>query len=825
MRSALSRFIPAALILLLLIFALDYKWGSLPRIAPFFSPFEGFWMQASGKEPPSGQLNFGLPGLKEAVDVSYDSLGVPHIFAKNDHDLYFMQGFVTARDRLWQMEIQSYEASGRLSEILGPSMLDYDRYQRNFGKMYGAEHLLEVLNQDSTSKNMVDAYTAGVNAWINTLDSRRDYPIEYKLLDIEPEQWSPLKSALLMMSMTYTLAGYSRDLGMTRARMAYGQEWVDKYLVGRTEWMDPIIPSQDEWKQWDVEQPERPADADSIPSFVADMAHKNPEEGNGSNNWAIHGSKTASGYPILANDPHLNMTAPSIWYQIQLHAPGVNTVGASIPGAPTVIIGYNEHIAWGETNVDADVLDYYALEMRQPTPSVLEYKFEGEWKAAEARLETYHVRGEESVTERVFYTVHGPVFPDKKHITDRRNAIPGVAMKWIGHKASNTFRTFYKLNRARNYEEYVESLEDFSGPAQNFVFASNEGDIALWVNGHFPNKWEGQGRYILDGSREDHLWADPIPHEHNPHMKNPGRGFVSSANQRSAAADYPYWLQDSQASFSRGKRINERLSGMESATVQDMIDLQMDSFNYTANVLLPVMLKYVEGDKNPALLKVLRNWDAHHRADEVAPTLWEEWHDTLYDNLTMDEIEVHGLYRPKKDMMTHCIINEPNSTPWFDDIRTQEVEDIATMINKSWEEAVQKLEERLGDDPQQWQWYRYNKVQIRHIAQIPGMGFKDIKNSGSALSVNAIRAPSHGPSWRMVVKMGPEVQGYGIYPGGQSGNPGSPWYDNMLPHWIDGKLAPIEFYKSAEDALNQAQFSIFMRAGRKDPASRNSSES
>lgn len=822
---ALPRLVVSSVLLAVLIFSLDYKWGSLPRIAPFFSPFHGFWMQAAGTNAPTGTLNFGMPGLEEAAEVSYDSLGVPHVFAQNDHDLYFMQGFVTARDRLWQMEIQTYASAGRLSELLGADMLDYDRFQRRLGMVYGARKLLEHIKSDSVSFGMVQAYTEGVNAWIAQLDDPRKFPIEYKLLDIAPEPWTELKSALLLMNMTYTLAGYSRDVAMTKARMAFGQDWVNKYLLERTPLMDPIVPSQAEWEQWQIEPTPRPVDADSVPAVVESIFHIDPEEGNGSNNWAVSGKKTASGYPILANDPHLNMTAPSIWYQIQLHAPGVNTVGASIPGAPTVIIGFNERIAWGVTNVDADVLDYYALKQRQPTPSRLEYFYEGEWKEAEAQVETYNIRGEEAITERVFYTHHGPVIPDNDVISLRSNEVGGVAVKWIGHHPTDIFKTFYRLNRATNYEEYVASLTTYSGPAQNFVFAAQDGDIALWINGKFPKKWEGQGRYILDGTRADHDWPSYIDHQQNPHMHNPERQFVSSANQRSTAENYPYWLQDSQASFSRGRRINDQLRQMNAITVQDMMELQMDDFNYTAYHLLPEMLKRLGSAASAVLIEELSGWNFHHQAEERAPAVWQAWHDALYDRLTMDERRAYGNYRPTKDMMMYCILNEADSTPWFDDIETEAVESLDDMIALAWQDALKTLEQKLGEDQQAWKWTDFNKIEIKHIAQIPGLGLDPGSTSGSALSVNAIRAPSHGPSWRMVVELGPEVKGYGIYPGGQSGNPGSPFYDNMLNDWTEGRLQPISFYRTVEQARANDRFSIYMRADRKDALSTESTPS
>lgn len=811
---SIIKLIVSTLILFSLLFALDHKWGSLPRIAPFFSPFEGFWAQATGSSSPKGTLQFGLPGLEDAVQVTYDSLGVPHIFAKNDHDLYFMQGFVTAKDRLWQMELQAYAGEGRLTELLGETMLDYDRYQRRIGMAYGAEQHLALMEKDSVTIAVLDAYTAGVNAWIEQL-SEAQYPLEYKLLDIAPEPWSNFKSSLFIMSMTYDLAGYSRDVRMTNARVAFGQEWVDKYLLNRSSLMDPIIPTQEDWKKWEVERTKRPATADSIPQVAFDLMHKQPDENNGSNNWAVNGTKTANGYPLLANDPHLNMTAPAIWYQIQLHAPGVNTVGVSFPGLPTIPIGFNEHIAWGETNVDADVLDYYALKTRKAANDKLEYFYEGEWKEATTRLENYKIRNGETITEKVYYSHHGPIVPDNNLISLRASEVGGTAMKWIGHVPSNGIKTFYELNRATDYESFKQALIHFKGPAQNFVFASNSGDIAMYISGYYPNKWEGQGRYIMDGSKAVNDWPERIPFEHNPHMLNPERGFVSSANQRSTSADYPYWIQDQQAPFSRGKRINEQLAQLKQATPQDFINLQMDKYNYRAATLLSEMIKRTTNTNMSALMDSLENWDYMHDAHKVVPSLWQAWSSNFYQGLLADEIGKYNMYNPSYETILDLILAGENA-PWFDNINTEKEESLEDILNASWDKSLEYLTKRFGDDPTQWQWGKYNEVNIKHIAQIPGLGFEGIVTNGSALSPNAVRAPSHGPSWRMVVELGPEVKGYGVYPGGQSGNPGSPHYDDMLQNWIDGKPFPIHFYRTVEQANEQGQFSILMRANRKD---------
>lgn len=779
------------LLLLALIVVFNTKIGSIPPLGKFFDPGAGFWANAEISVPESGELS--LEGIKDKVTVFYDERRVPHIFAENDYDLYYTQGYITAKDRLFQMEIQTYDASGRLAEIIGEDLLKRDLETRRRGMPYGADKALEAMKDDPEAMSLVQAYADGVNAYISSL-SAEEYPIEYKILDFTPEEWTPLKTAHLLKAMTRTLAGRNDDMRMSNTLKYFGDDFVEKFFNTSPKLTDPIIPAS---RVWDFKAiPVQKPDTLFVPTSTQELGKFERPEGIGSNNWAVSGSKTQSGFPILANDPHLSLTLPSIWYEVQLHAPGINTYGVSLQGVPGVIIGFNEHIAWGVTNVASDVMDWYEVKFKDS--SKREYWHDGKWKPTTTRIEEIKIRGQETLLDTVVYTHHGPV--TEMHSRVNPESEPSYyALRWIAHEPSAEVNTFYGLNRAKNYDDYVGALSHYVAPAQNFVFASNEGDIALWVNGKFPNKWKYQGRTVSDGTDPLYDWQGWIPHEQNPHIKNPKRGFISSANQPSVAPSYPYYMGDDYAPFERGRRINDRLREMENITAQDMQHLQLDNYSYHAETILPEMLEWIDkGDLNNfqlEKLKLVEEWDFFNDAEKLAPSIFFAWWDKLYDNILDDEFEsTKALLRyPSRDRLTE-ILKSDASFEFIDDINTEEVETLNGLVTSAYKEALSIMVNEFGEDSEDWQWGYYAENDIDHLASIPGLGLERVFVGGGRESVNATRG-GNGPSWRMVVELGPEVKGYGVYPGGASGNPGSPDYDSMVETWRTGGFFELEFMK------------------------------
>ncbi|QHS56247.1 penicillin acylase family protein [Mucilaginibacter sp. 14171R-50] len=791
-------------ITLALIWALQTKFGDIPPLGAFLNPSTGFWQNAESKNIIPTQ-NLKLKGLQGKVTVKFDEDMVPHIFAENDHDLYYVQGYLTAKARLWQMDIQTRSAAGRLSEVVGPKALELDRYHRRMGMTYGAEHTLQGIMKDPVMSKVITAYSDGVNAYIKSL-TPAGYPIEFKLLNYAPEEWKPINSAYLLKLMSETLAGGSDELAMTNVLNKFGAKITNDLFPDYPMREDPVIPAGTKWDFKPLPVPEPPAAFKA--QMLAGMKNMDRIEGIGSNNWAVSGAKTASGYPILANDPHLNLTLPSIWYQMQMTAPGVNVYGVTLPGAPCVVIGYNQKVSWGVTNVDADILDWYQVKFKDASRT--QYWYNNKWNNVTRKVEVINIRGEKPLVDTVLYTHHGPVVYDNAVMAKKgRGNIPvGNSLRWIAHDESDEFKTFYLLNRAKNYDDYREALKYFTAPAQNFIFASADNDIAITPNGKLPLKYRDQGKFIMDGSDPANDWHGWIPYEQNPTVKNPPRGFVSSANQSSTDKSYPYYINWRFESYERGKRINDRLAAMSKATVDSMRILQMDDYSIRAQDILPTMLKYLDASKldntQLAALDSVKKWDKHFSATSVGASIVNTWFAKFYQFTWNDDFgdKKTIMQFPGVDRTETLLINEPNSA-WFDNKRTPVKETAADVLSSSFNAAVNELVKKHGPSiGKAWQWGNVKPFEVTHLGHVPGLGSGNFASGGNSSVVNAL-VDGHGPSWRMVVQLGPQVKGYGIIPGGQSGNPGSFFYDDMLKTWQDGRLKELLYLRSATETSSR----------------------
>ena len=634
-------FAVSAIVTILLVFVLNKKWGSIPPLGKFLSPQHGFWQNAEAADADfNADLKF--PGLKGKVNVYFDKRLVPHVFADNDEDLYFAQGYLHAKFRLFEMELQTMYAAGRLCEIFGnnPAILNVDRETRRSGMVWAAQNALTAFESDTASKSVYDSYTAGVNAYIQSL-TEAQLPIEYKLLGYKPEKWSNLKIALLLKQMSRTLTANVDDLELTNEKTAIP---FSEFKTLYPQVLDSVIPIIPRGTKFDPPGifPIKPASADSLYFGEKDSVHVSEiikqDPNNGSNNWVVAGARTKSGAPILCNDPHLELTFPSIWYEMQLNSPGVNVYGATVPGSPCVIIGFNDDIAWGETNAQRDVRDFYEIKFKDDSRQ--QYWFNNQWQSTQVHVDTFKVRGSREAYDTVAYTVFGPVMFDKSFPDTLANG-KAIACRWTAHDPSNEGMAFYKLNRAKNYDDYLNAIKYYTCPAQNFVFASKSGDIAIWQQGRFPALWYGQGMMIMPGEDSSYMWQDMIPQSENPHAINPEQGYLASANQRPVDSSYPYFIPGKFLN-ARSISINHHLRNMQQVTIDDMKKLQNDYFNVTAEAARPLLFKYVRENEldNDAkkYLEIIRNWDLMASADSKGQTIYQLWWDSLAEEVWKDEL-------------------------------------------------------------------------------------------------------------------------------------------------------------------------------------------
>ncbi len=783
---------------------LNSKVGVVPPLGKFLSPFHGFWQNAEN-EAISIQPKITSDFLVEPVNVYYDEQLIPHIFAQNEADLYYTQGYVTAHHRLWQMEFQLLAADGRLSEILGSAALTFDRSQRRIGLGYAARNGTELFKSEEPELfKLIESYTAGINDYINSLKFE-DLPIEYKLLDYWPEPWTPYKSFLFLSNMQRALSSGDTDLENTNALKLWGREVFDILYQDKFSSTDPIIPRGTPFDFEPVQASE--PDSSYLLSFTDPFIEK-PNPDNGSNSFVVGQQKTANGKVILTNELDLNLTSPSIWYLVHLNTPNLNVMGASFPGVPMVINGFNDSIAWGETNARGDVVDWYSIEFKDESRD--EYLYNGNWVPTRTEIEKFEIRGEDPFYDTLIYTHHGPVVYDRNFSGNSEKV--NLAMKWNAHNPNKEYKAFYLCNKANNYDDFVEAFSNFSGPAQNISYASTSGDIAIYISGKFPVKWEEQGKFLMDGSNTKHEWKEFIPFEHNPNVLNPERGFVSSANQFPVDSLYPYYVYDYHYDRYRGRRINDRLRVMEQIEVEDMMKLQYDNFNYLAFESLPMMLDSLDSASFTGFeleyFTKLKEWDYFNEADREAPSIFKTWWDNLQTKLwdEIDSAEVR-LFKPDWYNTYNVLRNFPDFE-MIDDKRTSIVEGTGDLYRITFKETVNQLEEYLSEDGSKLTWYLFKNTTIRHLLRLGPLSSKQVKVGGYRGTVNAA-SELNGPSWRMVVELGDgEVNAWGVYPGSQSGNPGNPMYNHMVDDWASGDYKKLLFDRSLNAQSKGITYSI-----------------
>ncbi len=803
------------LVTLALIYVLNSKLGQAPPFAKFLNPFTGFWQNAENVQSVKDD-EYDLPGLKEEVKVYFDERLVPHVFAANDEDLYYMQGYITAKYRLWQMEVQTHNAAGRVSEIVGEKALESDRLQRRIGMGYGAERAEEYIKSDSNSRKLLHAYCDGVNAYISSLDAK-NYPVEYKLLDYKPEAWTPIKVALLLKNMANMLSVFEYDIENSNFVAKYGLAEFRKLYPDFIADEDPIVPIGTPFEQVrdGIEaNTQHTSVKRGVNQTFATIIQK-PDEITGSNNWAVSGSKTKSGKPILCNDPHLRLSLPSIWYEMHLVSPSMNVYGATLPGSPAVIIGFNDSISWGVTNGGRDVRDWYTIKFKDASRS--EYEYNGQWLKTEKRIEKYTVRGKGEVLDTVIYTKHGPVVFDQNFGT--ADSKKNLAMSWTAHLPSNEFKTFYQMNQGKNYDDYIHALKNYQCPAQNFVFASRSGDIAIKEQGRFPirSKATEQGKYLSDGSKDNDDWKTFIPDEANPTIKNPERGFVSSANQHPTDSTYPYYFPGVGVYENyRNRRINQLLTEGRDIDVAFMQKMQNDNFNLHAKEAVPVLLALLDKSKLSAeevkMAEAIAKWDFFNNAEAVAPVYFEIWWNELRKLLWDEMLDKSVPMKQPNFYVTVQFLKADSTSAFYDNLATKTKETRSDIILSSFHrikdtiaaKQFTEVSEPYGEDetstkadlnPHDWGTYKATK--ISHLAGLDPFSSLNVYNGGNLGVVNATNS-TNGPSWRMIVDEG-AMKAYVVYPGGQSGNPGSKFYNNMVGAWAKGEYYEANFVKQGEE--------------------------
>ncbi|MEP6832875.1 MAG: penicillin acylase family protein [Gemmatimonas sp.] len=792
--------------------------GPVPALGPLLDPANGLWSSIQTAELPT-DATVAIPGLSADTRVVYDDRDVPHIFAPTIADAYRALGYVVARDRLFQMEMQARAGAGTLTELAGKATLPLDQQTRELGMPRAAEQRAQGFDSTSQYGLQLAAYTAGVNSYVDLLKPR-DYPVEYKLLSRAPGHWSAEKSFNLMMRMGWTLASSDDELTNLRISAVIGKPATEALFRTHSPIVDPIQPNAYATARFDsisVPAPGAPDTAalavlntigDRGIATLAALASPRGPDAVGSNNWAVSPKRSASGYALLAGDPHLELSLPSIWYEVHMVVPGkLDVYGVTIPGAPGVVIGFNRKVAWTFTNVGADVMDYY-LETVDDAASPKQYKLDGAWKPLAIRPEVYRgPKGELLHTDTMRFTHRGPLVKVGKR---------WVSVRWTVLESTRDYEAFGEASTSISASGMLDSAAAiYDAPAQNMLAADNGGTIAIRSTGRYPVRPDsGRGDILRDGSKSSSDWIGRWSLAEYPQGENPTRGFLSSNNQEPLdPRDQPRYLGSNWERPWRGMRINELLRNDSAVTPEAMRLYQSDPGSARADFFVPVFLAasapaaaVTRSEKLTRASALLAEWDRKYTKDNVRAVLFEaamqQVSRLLWDELRVDSTAQLPL---PSDMIMASLVSQPNNV-WWDDHRTTVVETRDALFASALETALDMVIKQYGQPTgANWRWDHVRFANIYHLLRMPSFSrLKVPVQGGSATLWPSTGNGQHGPSWRMVVELGPTVRGWATYPGGQSGNPFSARYDNRVDQWSHGELDSLRV-PATEAELSKAQ--------------------
>lgn len=766
-----------------------------------------WWRQGLPKLDGEVKLN----GLKADVRVIRDKHGVPHIFANDLDDAARALGYVHAQDRFFQMDITRRVTEGRLAEVIGPRGLPIDRLYRTLDLAGSGRKSLSALSPDIRAH--LQAYTEGVNAWLQ--DSGQGWPIEYRVLGITPEPWRPEDALIWGKAMAWKLSANWRQ-DATRATLAarYGQERAEKLFPPKfPEWPVTLKPEI-------AAPPQRGASLAQPGGATTAMLEAllaMPVAGAGaSNEWVIDGTRSTTGKPLLANDPHLELNIPILWYLVQITTPEITLTGATAPGAPIMLLGQNGHIAWGFTTTDSDTQDLFVE--RQASGDPASYLTpEGPQPIRSEKL-TINVKGEAPVEMIRRTTRHGPVISDG--IPEARAlAADGtmIAMSWPGLSETDTTpEAFFRINMARNKEEFLTALRLYVSPAQNIVYADTAGNIGFVNAGVVPLRKSGDGRYPADGASGAGDWTGTVPFEGWPQLFNPPAGAIVNANNAVVDADYPYWFGRDQTAGYRAMRIIERIGARPKHDIASMASIQMDIQAAHARDLVPFLLKLQgETEIERQALALMKAWDFEARHDRPEALILDWWLLRMNGKLLRSGLDALAPTSGTLNAATVVsLLRNPDGFCHEEDAGA----DCMKAVKSAFRETLDELSRRYGTDVSKWRWGDEHIAVMENqvLDQVPGFlalfseafpsdgGFYSV-NRGGGLGKPEADHPllrKTGAGYRAVYDLEDPSRSRFIIATGQSGHPLSHYYDDQLPLYRAGKS--IRLQKTEEELKAEA---------------------
>jgi penicillin amidase len=645
-----------------------------------------------------------LDGLHDAVEVLRDRWGVPHIYARTVHDALYAQGFVHAQDRLWQMDFQRRVTAGRLAEVVGKPALDADRWMRILGLRRVAE--AEARGLEPGLRAELDAYAAGVNAWI----AQRRLPVEFTLLRYSPEPWTAADSLAWAKMLSWTLS-INWESELLRAQL------VSRLGPERAKALEPpdsgrcpyVIPPGTQYA-WGTAQ--------TLATAARQFTGPTVAEGVGSNNWAVSGARTAAGAPLLANDMHLLMSVPSIWYENHLVAAvgegegGLNVIGVSLPGAPGVVSGHNGAVAWGFTAGFADVQDLYVEHLRRSDSGAIEYEYRGEWLPAAVHREEIRVRGGDPVVEEVVVTRHGPIIDALA--AELRPGVNGLALRWTAREPETTLAALHGMNRARNCDEFRVALRLWSAPVLNVVYADVQGDIAYHLAGRVPIRSRGDGSLPVSGATGEYEWLGYVPFDELPQSRNPAEGYLVTANNRVVADHYPHFISGEYAAGNRARRIVDLIEAGERLDVPAMWAMQFDQVSPMARLVADALATLDPADAAQAgVLDAMRRWDGTLSAESAEAAIYKRFMVHLARILLpedMGDLADRYLGEGPAPVIAGPSLFAQRAREWLE-AQLSQPESVQDAMRCALRLTLEELRTRLGP-PENWAWGRLHLLTL-----------------------------------------------------------------------------------------------------------------
>ena len=753
---------------------------------------------------PQTEGTLTLPGLAAPVEIIRDRWGVPHIYAQNLPDLFFAQGFVHAQDRLFQMDLNRRTAAGRLSELFGELSLSTDRTVRTFG--FNRLGRTDWENAVPEVKEALTAYVGGVNAFIEQPGTKM--PVEYLMMSRKPERWQPEDCAIFARLMIWKMS-HAWQSEIVRAEVAekVGMERAAELEIHYPAANPVTLPEGIQFNALDPDGSLR-----QIPGPFLDR-------GKGSNAWAVSPSRSETGHAMLSNDMHLALSLPSLWYEAHLNAPGYHVSGVSLPGLPMILVGHNERLAWGMTLAFTDAEDLFVEQIDSHDPP--RYLYQDEWHAAEIIAEDIKVKGKpDPVIEKVLVTRHGPVI--SKHIGYNAQQ---VAVQSLALQPAPALEGWYRLNRAQNWDDFVEAMRRIEAPQLNVTYADVDDNIGFWVTGKVPLRAKGAGSVPMPGWSGEYEWVGEVPFEEMPHALNPERGYLVNCNNKIVNDDYPHNLGNAWMNGYRAQRLTELIEGREKLSRQDHQKFQMD-LKCIPGLELVARLKDIANPSEAIALalRLLASWDGFLNPESVGGAVYEVVRYTLVRELLLpglgEELALkvmgagfHPLLANAQELFGHDtvtllrLLDDPDS--WW----VQQAGGREALVERGLKQAIEWLRETLGADETQWQWGRLHQISFDHPLSLQkpfdqvfdrgpfAMGGDTDTPLQTAMLPNApYNIKAWAPSFRQIIDLGDLSQSLAIFPPGQSGHLASPHYADLAEPWLKGEYHPMLWTREQVEA-------------------------